>query len=107
MDCYRACAGVSVQMAKVIRFPTKFALANAGVTDLGKGFTFRCLVALRMIADSIRSGQAHPHKMFVLYETCHGDETTWSYLSLGFEPDDLAKTTKRICDDLKDHPNPF
>jgi hypothetical protein len=93
-------------MAQIIRFPAKFRdVPGAAGVD---GMRYRCLMALRMLFDDVRAGNVDPKKMFVCYGSnwpSHPGTLSWSYLNLGFEPDELVKTIDLVLEDYKAHPN--
>jgi len=84
-------------MAEVIRFPVEFSERR-----LDGDTRQRCLLALRFVFDSIRSGKVDPTKMFIMYGTRNGAETIWSYLNLGFDPDGLTIAMCRVLDDVEE-----
>ena len=84
-------------MAQVIKFPVEFSEHG-----LDGDTRQRCLLALRFVFDSIRSGKVDPTKMIIMYGTRNGAETIWSYLNLGFDPDGLIKAMCRVLDDVEE-----
>ena len=85
-------------MAEVIRFPVEY----KEQWHLDGDTRQRCLLALRYVFDSIRSGKVAPTEMFLMYGTRDGAETIWSYLNLGFEPEGLTKAMCRVLDDVEE-----
>jgi hypothetical protein len=83
-------------MAKVIRFPVIFREVIEQNAD-DDGMRQQCLAALKMLFEDMRSGKVEPTKMFIVY----GDNKTgsWSYLNLGFGPDQLVRAIDLVLED--------
>jgi hypothetical protein len=84
-------------MAQVIRFPE-----HRQSKWISASTRQQCVLALQFVLDSIRSGEVDPTEMFIMYGTDNGVETTWAYLSLGFDPDGLTKAMCRVLDDVEE-----
>ena len=84
-------------MAEVIRFPLDYSEPR-----LDGDTRRRCILALRFVLNSIRSGEVDPTKMFIMYSTREDAETIWSYLNLGFDPEGLTKAMCKVLDDVEE-----
>lgn len=83
-------------MAKVIRFPVVFREVLEKDAD-DDGMRHQCLAALKMLFEDMRNGKVDPTRMFIVY----GDKNTgsWSYLNLGFSPDQLVRAIDLVLED--------